>query len=84
MEWQLQQAEGHLGEIVERAHREGPQFVAVEGETSAVVLSIEEYRKLKGPPKTLKDLIFDGPTLSDDIVDLINERSHDSNRDLEL
>ncbi|HYD71052.1 type II toxin-antitoxin system Phd/YefM family antitoxin [Azospirillum sp.] len=83
MDWQLQQAEGHLGEIVERAHKEGPQFVSVEGERSAVVLSIEEYRRLREPASDLKDWLLNGPVLDDETVAILNDRPK-LNRDVEF
>ena len=84
MEWQLQQAEGHLGEIVERAHSEGPQGVSVGGEPSAVVLSIEEFRRLKGRASDIKDWLLNGPRLDDETIAVINERSKAPSRDIEF
>ena len=47
MAWNLAQAKEYLAEIVERAHSEGPQHLAIEGR-EAVILSAEEYRRLNG------------------------------------
>lgn len=43
--WNLAQAKEYLSEIVERAHSEGPQHLAIEGR-EAVILSSEEYHRL--------------------------------------
>jgi prevent-host-death family protein len=45
--WNLAQAREYLSEIVERAHSEGPQHLAIEGR-EAVILSADEYRRLSG------------------------------------
>jgi antitoxin Phd len=49
--WQLQDAKARLSEVIKRAVNEGPQEITVRGEPTAVVLSAEEFRKLKVPAK---------------------------------
>src|SRR5271156_1178481 len=46
--WVLQDAKARLSELVRRARNEGPQHVTVHGRDEVVVLSAEEYRRLKG------------------------------------
>jgi len=53
--WQLQDAKAQLSELVRRA-RECPQHVTVNGLERAVVLSTEEYVRLRGQP-TGRDLV---------------------------
>ena len=48
--WQLQRAKAMLSEVVRSAARE-PQIITVRGEEKAVVLSMDEYRKLNEPDK---------------------------------
>jgi prevent-host-death family protein len=48
MAWQLQAAKQRFSELVERARREGPQVVTKHGRAAAVVVSAEDYRRLKG------------------------------------
>jgi prevent-host-death family protein len=48
--WQLQKAKAMLSEVVRSAERE-PQIITVRGEEKAVVLSMEEYKKLNKPEK---------------------------------
>jgi prevent-host-death family protein len=43
--WQLQEAKAMLSELVKSAARE-PQIITVRGEEKAVVLSMDEYKKL--------------------------------------
>ena len=45
--WSLAEAKAKLSEVVERARTEGPQHLTKNGKDSVVVLSAEEYRRLK-------------------------------------
>jgi prevent-host-death family protein len=45
--WQLQEAKARLSEVVKKATKEGPQKITVHGEPTAVVISSEEYERLK-------------------------------------
>jgi prevent-host-death family protein len=46
--WALQDAKARLSEVVRKAQAEGPQRITVHGREEAVVVSAEEYRRLKG------------------------------------
>jgi prevent-host-death family protein len=46
--WQLQDAKARFSELVQRVHRDGPQHVTVRGRDEVVVISGEEFRRLKG------------------------------------
>jgi prevent-host-death family protein len=48
--WQLQKAKAMLSEVVRSAAQE-PQIITVRGEEKAVVLSMDEYKKLHKPEK---------------------------------
>ena len=58
--WQLQEAKARFSEVVRSANRE-PQIITVHGKESAVVLSIEEYRKLKFPRESLVSFMEQSP-----------------------
>jgi len=47
--WQLQEAKARLSEVIKKAAKEGPQKITVHGKATAVVLSSEEYERLKHP-----------------------------------
>ena len=47
--WQLQAAKARLSEVIKKATKEGPQSITVRGEQTAVVISSEEYERLKHP-----------------------------------
>jgi len=46
--WVLQDAKARFSELVRRVRSEGPQHVTVHGREAVVVLSAEEFRRLKG------------------------------------
>jgi len=50
--WQLQEAKARLSEVIKRAAKEGPQKITVHGEPTAVVISSEEYERLKRPKES--------------------------------
>ncbi len=54
-QWLLQEAKARFSELVRRVRSEGPQHVSVHGREEVVVISAEEFRRLKGEPtgKTL-------------------------------
>lgn len=48
--WRLQEAKARFSELVRRVRSEGPQRVTVHGRDEVVVISAEEFRRLKGDP----------------------------------
>lgn len=79
MAWQLQAAKQHLSEVVDRARSEGPQVVTKHGKAAVVVVSVEEYQRLRGQP-SLVEFIRQAPSF--DLLDL--ERTMDIGRPVEL
>ncbi|MFY9956675.1 type II toxin-antitoxin system Phd/YefM family antitoxin [Bradyrhizobium sp.] len=47
-QWLLQDAKARFSELVRRVRSEGPQHVTVHGRDEVVVISAEEFRRLKG------------------------------------
>lgn len=68
MAWQLQAAKQRFSELVERAQHEGPQFVTKHGREAVVVVSAEEYRRLKGSDDNLVEFLRSAPDF--DLLDL--------------
>ena len=62
MIWQLQTAKQKLSEVVDRAIAEGPQTISRRGKDTAVVLSVQDYRRLTGDDG-FKEYLVSGPTL---------------------
>jgi prevent-host-death family protein len=79
--WQVQEAKQRLSELLRSAHEDGPQVITRHGEEIAVVLDMDEYRKLRGPRITFKDLLTTGRL---DIPELDVQRSESPSRVLEL
>ena len=46
--WALQDAKARFSEVVRKAKTEGPQRITVHGREEVVVVSVEEYRRVKG------------------------------------
>jgi prevent-host-death family protein len=46
--WVLQDAKARFSELVRRVHSEGPQHVTVHGRDEVVVVSAQEFKRLKG------------------------------------
>jgi prevent-host-death family protein len=46
--WLLQDAKARFSELVRRVRSEGPQHVTVHGRDEVVIISAEEFRRLKG------------------------------------
>jgi prevent-host-death family protein len=83
-DWQLQDAKNRFSEVVKRARDEGPQTVTVHGQRAAVVVSAQQFDALvKPPPPSFIDFLLGGAEpWPDDVVEAINERSKDTDRDL--
>jgi prevent-host-death family protein len=59
--WQLQTAKQKLSEVVDRAAREGPQTITRHGVEVAVVVGVEEFRRLGGVVRpSLKEVLLRG------------------------
>jgi prevent-host-death family protein len=46
--WALQDAKARFSEVVRKAKTEGPQRITVHGREEVIVVSVEEYRRVKG------------------------------------
>ena len=47
-QWALQDAKARFSEVVRKAKTEGPQRITVHGREEVIVVSVEEYRRVKG------------------------------------
>ena len=61
MEWQFQIAKNKLSEVLDQALRDGPQEITRHGKKTAVLLSMDEYRRLKGRKGNLADFFHNSP-----------------------
>jgi antitoxin Phd len=79
--WQLHQAKNRFSEVVDNAVRKGPQVITRHGVETAVLLSVEEYRKLQKPKTSLVEFFRASPLVG---VELDLERSEDVGREVDL
>jgi len=61
MNWQIQTAKARFSELVECTVKEGPQTVTRHGKPVAVMVSAEEYRRLRTGGRSLKALLAAAP-----------------------
>lgn len=82
--WKLEDAKNRFSELVRRARSEGPQFVTKHGREAAVILDVDDYRRLTQAGSLLDFL--QGSPLADALRtgELQLTRSQDLGRDLTL
>ena len=59
--WQLQEAKARLSKVIRQASKEGPQTITMRGEPTAVVISKDEYERLKHPVGSFVDFMRKSP-----------------------
>jgi prevent-host-death family protein len=80
----MQEAKAKFAEVVKRAAAEGPQIVTYHGADAAVVLSIDEFRRMETKRPSFAEHLLGGPKLDGETVEIINDRSRDRGRDIDL
>jgi prevent-host-death family protein len=79
----LQDAKARFSELVRRARGEGPQHVTVHGREVVVILSAEDFRRLKGDP-TGEALVAAMQASPDRHIDIAPRRARFPVRDVTL
>ncbi len=79
--WQLQEAKAHLSELVKDASLGAPQEITLRGKPAVVVLSTQQYEKLKHPKQKLVNFLRQSP-LADANINLDRDKS--PMRDIDL
>jgi prevent-host-death family protein len=77
--WQLQEAKNKFSEVVNHAQTDGPQEISRHGEKAAVVISFEEYKKLRKHRGSIADFFRSSPLHEIDL-----KRAKDRPREVEL
>jgi prevent-host-death family protein len=80
-EWQFQEAQNRLSQVVDSALHNGPQTIILRGKPAAVVISFEEFRSLTQRQTKLSQFFRQSPLLK---VELDLERSPDLGCKVEL
>jgi prevent-host-death family protein len=79
--WQLQEAKARLSEVIKQASKEGPQTITMRGEPTAVVISRDEYERIKHPRGSFVDFMRKSPLYGVDI-DLKREQTETREADI--
>src|SRR5687768_15413981 len=81
--WALQDAKARFSEVVRKAKTEGPQRITVHGREEVVVVSVEDYRRVKGQPtgQALVDVMQASPARD---IRIERTRTRARVRDVEL
>ena len=80
--WQLQEAKNKLSRVIEDAIHRGPQIITRRGTEVAIVISIDEYRKMTTSKGKLSEFFRRSPLVGVDL-DLSRDKSL-AQRDVEL
>ena len=78
--WQLHEAKNKLSSLIDIVIHGKAQCITRRGEDAVVVISMEEYKKLKKQNPSLKDFLSQGIKLDD----LTIERAHGKVRGVDL
>lgn len=78
--WPVQDAKTKLSELIKRARTDGPQTITRHGAPRAVVLSVEDYRRLTSSKPDFKAYLLGGPKVDEFPI----ERDRDTGRAIEL
>lgn len=79
--WQLQEAKANFSKLVNEVERDGYHTITKNGKPVAIIISKNEFEKIRTPKNTLLDFFREAP-LPD--IDLDLERSKDFGRDIDL
>ncbi|MGA8500730.1 MAG: type II toxin-antitoxin system Phd/YefM family antitoxin [Candidatus Sulfotelmatobacter sp.] len=64
--WQLQEAKSRFSEFLNAALKKGPQVVTRRGVEAAVLVPIEEWRRMQSASRpSIKELLMSGPRFED-------------------
>lgn len=80
-QWQLQEAKARLSELIRTTLEQGPQEITVRGSAAVVVVSTEEFERLRRPRESFVQFIRRSPLYG---VELNLERDASPTRDIEL
>ena len=81
MRWQVQEAKQRFSEVLRAAESGEPQIVTRHGEEIAVVIDINEFRRLRGQSMSLMEYLRFEPYLD---LDLDIERRRELPRDVDF
>ena len=66
--WQIQEAKNKFSELIDKTLSEGPQMVTKHGTEVAVVMPIDQFRRLTAPKQRLGDFLMNSPLRNSELV----------------
>ena len=84
MGWQIQEAKQRLSEVLQAVHADGPQTIIRHGEEIAVIVDIDEYRRLTKPAKNLTELLLGPPYFDADVISVTDGIEADRRNDFPM
>jgi antitoxin Phd len=85
MPWQVQDAKARFSEFLEASLKKGPQVVTRRGIETAVLVPIEEWRRLKNAARpTLKELLLAPEPRFEGFAEMIPKRGRMRGRRIEI
>ncbi|MSO99887.1 MAG: type II toxin-antitoxin system Phd/YefM family antitoxin [Acetobacteraceae bacterium] len=63
--WPVQDAKARFSEMLDNCLTDGPQVISRRGVDAAVLVPIDQWRRLKGNTPTLKELLLSGHARAD-------------------
>ncbi len=66
--WQIQEAKNKFSELIDKTLSEGPQMVTKHGTEVAVVMPIDQFRRLTAPKQRLGDFLLNSPLRNSELV----------------
>ena len=73
MRWQVQEAKQRFSEVLRAVQRDGPQVITRHGEDVAVVVDIDEYRRLTAPRRSLIAVLLGPPHFDDETLGVMEQ-----------
>jgi prevent-host-death family protein len=71
--WQVQDAKQRFSEVLRAVESGGPQVITRHGEDVAVVVAIDDYRRLTRPQVDLASALLGGPKLDGGLIEVFDE-----------
>jgi prevent-host-death family protein len=71
--WQVQEAKQKFSEVLRAVAKEGPQTITRHGDDVAVIIDIEEYRRLTRPKEDLHVLLRRPPYFDESMIEIMEE-----------
>lgn len=79
--WQIQDAKNKFSQVVGEAVKNGPQIVTKHGEATAVILSVQDFKKLQQNRSSITEFFQSSPLVG---VELEIDRIKDHPRSTDL